>query len=310
MAAPLSVGALFALPYLTGLFLRFPTRPSVSLTVRETLDDASCARSVSEESGTGRLFTKAHISDRARDWEVRRLESCGWKLMLSERCAVRSDCLIDDVRATGVYADAFVRALDRELEGESADLRFSIRVFRHRHAFDAYAAVSGARGAESFYDVRNAEVVLHAGGGVSWRLLMHELTHAYLDRVFDRRGPLWAMEGMAECFAYYRKGEESLVPGAESAIHEARLRAASERDEIVPLGRLVAYDRDSFYGEDHEVAYAQAWSLVRFLASDTHRPSALKELARGRALEEMWNVQELERKWMASLDRQIGRSPR
>ncbi len=257
--------------------------------------------------GPSAVFTPSAVRERSRGWEIKRLEGCGWRLLMSARCAVRADVPADDLRAAGVHADAFIEAVERTLKGDSSGLRFSLRVFRDRDSFNVYASLAGAKGAESFYDPRMAEAVLwwpEKGKDRPWRLLMHEMTHAYFDRVFNRREPLWLAEGFAEYFAAYRveKGA-AIVPGGANAAASARLRAALEDKSFVPLRKLLAAGRDAFYGAAHALHYAEAGSLMTFLAErqDEDRPLVLWELARGKGLHLVWDLRELEKQWIDSI---------
>jgi hypothetical protein len=276
-------------------------------------DDASPGGRVSSRGpvgddtpdGPSTVFSRNAVRERSREWEVKRLEGCGWRLLMTGRCAVRGDVPCDDLRAAGVHADAFIEAIEKALEGDASDIRFSVRIFKDRADFDCFASIAGAKGAASFYDPRMLEAVLiWPDDGRPWRLLMHELAHAYLDRVFGRREPLWLSEGFAEYFSAYEVGRRgAITPGVPNEKSVGRVKKALEDGSFVPLRRLVTASRDVFYGEAHPLHYAEAGSLMTFLArsQDDEHPRVLWELARGKGLHLVWELKELEKRWTEAI---------
>jgi hypothetical protein len=255
--------------------------------------------------GPSTVFPKSVVRARSKEWELKRLEGCGWRLLLTTRCAVRGDVAADDLRAAGVHSDAFIEAIEKQLAGDSEDLRFSVRLFKDRHAFDVYASCAGAKGADSFYDVRNAEAVLHwpAAGG-PWRLLMHELAHAYLHRVFRRVEPPWLCEGLAEWFAAYTVGRDyAITPGGPHRAADERLARAQAAGKSLGIRDLLRADREAFAGEEGALFYAAAGSLVRWIGAHQSgtRERAIWELVRGKGLHTLWDLDALEKEWLGSL---------
>ncbi|MBI2930491.1 MAG: DUF1570 domain-containing protein [Planctomycetes bacterium] len=298
-----------AIPYLPLVSMAVPAGPTLAI----SSDGSPAGARVSSTWPVGddlpdrlsSLFTQAAIRERARGWDVKRLESSGWRVLQSRRCTILGNVPIDDLRAAGVYADAFLEVLEDALERDFPDRHLAVRVFRDQEAFEVYASIAGAKGAASFYDPRSAEVVLRwPSQGHPWRLLMHELTHAHLDLAFKRREPLWIMEGLAEYFAGYDVGHgRFIMPGGASPEAEERIRRALEDGSYVPLDRLLAAGRDAFYGEAHDVYYAQAWSLVKFVAENQYEdwPNALAELARGGGLDDLGDLSDFEKRWLESI---------
>jgi hypothetical protein len=246
--------------------------------------------------------TDREIRDRARPWELKRLESDPWKLLLSDRLALRGDVGADALRTLAVHAELTLDALSAELGGDLSDIRFSVRAFRDEHEFDVYASIAGAKGAASFYDPRNAEAV------VRWdrdareaviRLLRHEVAHLYMDRVFRLTSPLWLCEGVAQRFEHATWDKGALVPGADMAAARTTLRDAIGSGTFVPLRRLLAARRDEFYDPDRwQLYYAESWSLVKRLAASE---GLLKKLVTGGKLGELVDLAALEKEWRSSL---------
>ena len=246
--------------------------------------------------------TDREIRDRAKPWELKRLESDGWKLLMSDRFALRGDPGADALRTLAVHAELTLDALHDALGGDTSDIRFSIRAFRDEHEFNVYASIAGANGAASFYDPRNKEAVVHwdrnAREGVI-RLLRHEVAHLYMDRVFNLTSPLWLCEGVAQRFEHATWNKGLLVPGADLAAARTTLKEAAGSGAFVPLRRLLAANRDEFYDRDRwRLYYAEAWSLVTLLST---KDDVLKKLAAGQKLGDLVDLAELEKEWKKAI---------
>lgn len=116
--------------------------------------------------------------------------------------------------------------------------------------------------------------------------MIHEATHAYLDRYIARPGvvlPRWLDEGFAEYVgnSEIRKGE--IVAGKTRRVElyrgpwgEARgpastsrtldqLKDALKKGDAASLQELLAADISTFYGEKRQSYYGTSWLLVHFL---------------------------------------------
>jgi hypothetical protein len=210
-------------------------------------------------------FSSRRIAERSKGWEWKRLEGEGWKLLMADHFVLRGDVGIEELRRAGAYLEAFWTAAVEVLGGDAEGHRFSVRLYRTRADFHAYAAALGAPNAESLYDPRQSEIVLSTWGmpGPAWfqRTLAHEFAHAYMDRVWKRTGPLWLAEGVAEYFAHFRVREGRVEPGAP----DPRALLLLEIDPPVPLKEFLRYGREEMYGITYAHRYAQAWALVHHL---------------------------------------------
>jgi hypothetical protein len=243
--------------------------------------------------------TEREIRERSKPWEIKRLESNGWKLLMSDHFALRGDPGSDALRLLAVHAELTFDALRKALGGDASDLRLSIRIFEDEHEFNVFASIAGAKGAASFYDPRNAEAVVRWDSDkprdATIRLLRHEVTHLYMDRVFGRREPLWLCEGLAEWIENSAWEDGVLKPGAGAA-HADVVKTAVSAGTALPLRKLLVANRDEFYHPDRvALTYGQAWSLVKFLA--TKDPELLKKLAAGGKLGELRDLKALEEEW-------------
>lgn len=141
-------------------------------------------------------------------------------------------------------------------------------------------------------------------------VMLHEATHAFVDRHVKKRGvvlPLWMEEGFAEYIGnsqITRKGE--LVPGktvkrklvmahggalritTQAGWTLEQLKAAVRRGEAPPLREVLAASYSVFYGEHQQEHYALSWLFVHSLwhADDAWRerfPELMLYLAEGYA---------------------------
>jgi hypothetical protein len=243
-------------------------------------------------------LSAAAVRRASKDWEWKPLESPGWKILMAPRVVVRGDAPIDALRTVAAYVEEFRRMLQASLGGEAEGIMFSVRVFEAVPDFRRYAACLGAPNAESLYDPRGSEIVLSIDGtqGAAWlqKTVAHEFTHAYMDRVFRRTGPLWFAEGMAEYFSNFAVRAGRLCPGEvdRRAVLLLRLEAP------LPLGRFVRTGREEMYGPGFPALYAQAWSLVHYLFS--REDGTIDLLLRGGSPEDL---ERMETDWRAFLER-------
>ena len=158
----------------------------------------------------------AAVRKAARGWEVRAIDSEGWKLLMTRRFAVRGNIRTDDLRAVGAFAERFLDAVHDRLKGDLTDLRLSIRVFAEEEEFRQWASCREVDAADWFYDGRDAEVAILFGPGTDVSAfcgrLMRGVALEYLDRVLEYEGPPGVADGVAEWFADYEITEGRLEP--------------------------------------------------------------------------------------------------
>jgi hypothetical protein len=117
--------------------------------------------------------------------------------------------------------------------------------------------------------------------------MLHETTHAFVDRHLVRQGvqlPRWLDEGLAEYVGESDIKDRKIVPGGHAkrqelgAAHGAIVfwqtpsRARSEgakraqrQKRALTLQEIVSAGTETFYGKDVELYYAQGWLAVHFL---------------------------------------------
>jgi TonB family protein len=122
-------------------------------------------------------------------------------------------------------------------------------------------------------------------------LLLHETTHAFVDRHLVRAGvrlPVWLQEGLAEYIANSKIEKGRLLPGeirrapirryameqgavvvrdgrVSAAATVADIRRAARQGRALTLAQMLDADRETFYGEDLSLYYGAAGLLVHFL---------------------------------------------
>jgi TonB family protein len=118
-------------------------------------------------------------------------------------------------------------------------------------------------------------------------LMLHEATHAFLDRHVVRRGvalPRWLGEGFAEYVGNSEIRRGKLTPGKTrraqyelirsggavlvetgAALRVDRARQALRRGEGLGVEKLLDASAETFYGENRDLYYASAWLLTHFL---------------------------------------------
>ncbi len=256
------------------------------------------ALAVPDGKGPSPSLPPAALREASRRWKWKNLEAPGWRMISSDRFALRGDVPLEDLRECAACLESFLDAIREALGGPPPESPFSVRVFASARDFRLYATLAGAPNAESFYDPRTAEMVicLDPPRGKQWlhKTLAHELTHVYMDRVWDRREPLWFAEGVAEYFAGFQVRGGKVIAGA---VDREALRRLRERGPL-PLADFLRLGRDELYGESFPFYYAQAWSLAHYLFS--RGDGVIDLLLRGGRLEK---IEELEKGWLEHLER-------
>ena len=276
--------------------------PAAAIPVPEitTLPISSPLGALADPDGEGpsSLLPGPALREASRKWKWQPLEAPGWKMLTSDHFVVRGNAPLKNLRECAACMESFLEAMRRALGGSPARAPFSVRVFAAARDFRLYATLAGAPNAESFYDPRTAEMVicLDPPREPLWlqKTLAHELTHVYMDRVWDRTGPLWFAEGLAEYFAGFQVRDGRVLPGA---VDREALRRLRERGPM-PLEKFLRLGRDDFYGESFPYLYAQAWSLVHYLFS--RKDGVVDLLLRGGT---MGDVEEVEKGWLEHLEK-------
>jgi len=138
--------------------------------------------------------------------------------------------------------------------------------------------------------------------------MLHEATHAFIDRYVSRPGvvfPRWLGEGFAEYIGNSSIRKKQLIPGKTRRVQLYRspwaiemgrsqilftiqeVRAAMRKGEALTLREIVEADRERFYGERRRMFYAMSWLLVHFLRhgeegwADDEFPSLVLYVAEG-----------------------------
>jgi hypothetical protein len=191
-------------------------------------------------------------------------------------------------------------------QGEKAEVQAPTdAAAAQQRLFFLFQACSAMRLAEA----GNQRVLRHEGA--------HQLFHAS-GILADGATPGWLAEGLAQWC-------ETRVPGAVSFELAARLKESLEADRLIPLATLMCHqprDKRGFYDGERkmELAYAEAWGLVRFLMQPVLRDKFFNYLKYLRRLEATPDIRktpalellcrflelkpaELEGRWKRSIER-------
>ena len=144
-------------------------------------------------------------------------------------------------------------------------------------------------------------------------VLMHETTHAFVDRYLVRRGvqlPTWLGEGLGEyvgnsdveagrlkpgshkAYVAYHAGNATWRGRSMTSVDAAMIKTAIKKGTSVPVAKLLGTSASRFYGKDWPLFYTESWLLVHFLRhgrpgwSEKQFPSFLLYAAEGFPVED------------------------
>ena len=223
--------------------------------------------------------------------ERREASNDGWVVVTDLSGDGVEKTLLQNLAATFSFA---YEILSPAIPDQPAQGKMRAYVFRSKAQYQAL--VSSARAFEwtgGFYHPAGFLAFHSEVPAVEFLLsiLIHESTHALLDRHIARPGvllPRWLDEGFAEYMGNsdieggklvpgrHRKAYTArrMVPGIEGATvrtesmakAEARVAKRAVRERSAPeLAQLFAVDSKTFYGEDRDLFYSQSWLAVHFL---------------------------------------------
>lgn len=205
------------------------------------------------------------IAQKSERFALEETEIPSQKLLKSDIVTVRGDIPEEGLRTMGVAAEELDAMLSREMQGPDRRRGYKIRVFSKLPDFCMHARMCGAANAQSFYDPRSYEMAFHFGPEITWEdfevPFAHEFAHAWMDNVYDVRGPLWFAEGMAEYFSRIEWTQSGYVLTRKNERAAAVLRGA----ELLPLKQFLTLPREAMYGVNFALYYAQSWALVSML---------------------------------------------
>lgn len=202
-----------------------------------------------------------------------------------------ADLMARNFESTLIFLD---RIFAEPIELQPEPYRWLVFVYSHRTAFESLRSAVGItyEWPASFY---------HPAGFLAFHrevatnedlisVMMHEITHAYLDRFLVRPGvtsPRWLSEGLANYIGLSsvdRKGR--LEPGkveksrfmlyppftsgatraaTQGGLHWKELQDAMRKGEGLSVAELLATEKDVFYGEKLRFYYGASLLLVHYL---------------------------------------------
>lgn len=218
------------------------------------------------------------VEKESEGYTLNLLQVPGWRYITTENVVVGGDVPDQALKVLAVSAEELNKMLERELPGKKPRERYGIKIFDKRNDFCKYASYCGASNAQSLYNPQTKEMALHFGPNVMREEFelnyAHEFTHAYMDYVYDVRGPLWFAEGMAEYYSHI----EWTAQGYQPTRNNLKAVLMFRLGENVPLPELLRVKRSEMYGLFFSLFYAQSWALVHFLMR--RHPELIEELLR------------------------------
>jgi len=197
------------------------------------------------------------------------------------------------------------------VEPRHEDYKIIAFMYASRAAYEALKRdVPSVDWAEGFYSPAGM-IAFHMempSNEVLISLMLHEATHAYLDRHLARPGlrfPRWLSEGFAEYVGNSEIKQGELVPGrtpkvsiyatsygtyrrkSQAALGVEQVRQAMRKGEALTLRELVRATPDTFYGERRRLYYSMAWLFVHYLRhgdegwADQRFPTLMLYIAEG-----------------------------
>lgn len=195
--------------------------------------------------------------------------------------------LLNNLQAAYHFAYNIFRA---KIQDQPAPGPLWVYVYRSEKQYAEFARRNQAADWSSGFYNPAGLIAFHAQGEGSrstLAILVHETMHALLDRHIVRPGillPRWLDEGFAEYMELSDIEGGRIIPGRHRRKWDVHRQAgvgvwsptiaAVEIDQIkkrvregtaFSLGELVRTDAEHFYGERHELYYAQSYLLVHFL---------------------------------------------
>ncbi|MDY7092066.1 MAG: energy transducer TonB [Acidobacteriota bacterium] len=254
------------------------------------LDDAGSARARIFERP---LEERKRILDELGKLAMARMPADRLRRTETARFVVLSDApSLEAAETLANNLEATYQALDELFEPylhlQPEPYKIVVALFRHRATYDAFAAEIRAPRANGLYrapgfitahlEVRTPEWVM--------QLLLHEATHAYVDRHLRRRGagfPFWLNEGLAEYVALSQIKRGKLVPGKKVGSRFAignslsarqkqisgwtlrRSKKLLEESEDFSFEEVLEADYSCYRAPQVEAHYRAAWLAVHFL---------------------------------------------
>lgn len=193
------------------------------------------------------------------------MDNPAWRKISTDTMMVIGDVPDEALKTLAVTAEKLEEMLQREIGGPARRYIYTIKIFKDRNQFCAYARRCGAANALSFYEPNKGELVVHFSQQTDAedfeRTFAHEFTHAYMHRVYGVMDPIWFAEGMAEYFSrleWTRKGFKPTGKSENAAMH-------GETVSAIPLIDILKATRDDIYGMKFPEYYAASWAVVSFL---------------------------------------------
>jgi len=230
----------------------------------------------------------AATAERLLKKESRAVASDAWFEVVTDFGGQKqADSLLHNVEAAFVALNGM---LGEKLPAFPREDRIRVYVFGTNQQYQTLVSqVSSFEGSAGFYSPAGvlAFHAQHPTQGFFLATMLHETTHAFIDRHVARRGvllPRWLDEGFAEYLGTSDIKGGKIVPGGHarrkvfmstpsggvfwqtiSRLRTEEAQRAQRQKRALTLREIVAAGPETFYGKDAGLFYAQGWLAVHFL---------------------------------------------
>jgi tetratricopeptide (TPR) repeat protein len=146
--------------------------------------------------------------------------------------------------------------------------KFPIVVFASR---EEYHRNGGPRGAGGHYSPVFKQLFFfkYADKKDTLNVLYHEGFHQFLDSILETKAPQWFDEGLGDFFGFSEHFKKDGEEGMRIKTNPWRLplvKQMIQAGRTVDFEKLMTMSQQEMYGPDAGLHYAQAWSMIYFLA--------------------------------------------
>ncbi len=153
-----------------------------------------------------------------------------------------------------------------------------LRICSTYEEFNRYGRTSG--GVIGWFNPVSKELVIFNGKGAfsTETVAYHEGWHQYADFWFKGAHlHRWFDEGHGDFFGSMKRLGKGRWKPASSKMRKGSIKTIVATHKYVPIGSIVRWHKDKFYGPNAPAYYAQGWAIVDFLRRGTHFPKFKKE---------------------------------
>lgn len=219
--------------------------------------------------------------------------AAGMRTYETKYYTVYSDLDIQNVRAAVQRITLMAEEYHRRTKefGRTVNKRLPFYLFG---SLESYTLAGGPIGTAGYFDgTKLVALVLPEASETAWQTIQHEGFHQFVDAAIGREIPIWANEGMAEYFGYGIFTGDDFYTGAIPPEMLKTVKTAIKENRFKNLNAMMRLSHRSWNEEMDSLNYAQAWSMVYFMAHADERYQKafvrfLRAVSRGTDWEKAW----------------------